>query len=368
MSGITTRKSYTKIKNFTEKDQVRIKYSHIGKDKKLMLSVYIGEDVYTELTKGYNFKRLKVEYIPNDMVIITPTNEEKEGIVHRYNGKGMFKTTCVRLSLSSYKTLKLRKKDFNNRVIGYNIWLDKAHIYGCNKLKVDLIGDKRKLKLINKLLLPDHTKPHIEVPIDDIPLKEFMSIRLTEDIKPIDISPTGIITSEDHDVPSREYIEDSSMFVSHDFLNDVRDSIENRLLGIEERLEKRIMEFEDNFIFIDFKIMNNPKINKLEEDVNAIVEKNVSAIVPKELDIDTLKQLLSKATDEMNIKFSKLEKEIVNLVSKSVDINARLNLLLQNVESKTDISLDFREIKNILNDIKKSQVNKSLMKRIFGKE
>ena len=39
MGGGTPRKSYTKIKNFTEKDQVRVKYSHIGKDKKLMLSV-----------------------------------------------------------------------------------------------------------------------------------------------------------------------------------------------------------------------------------------------------------------------------------------------------------------------------------------
>lgn len=207
MSDITTRKSYTKIKNFTEKDQVRVKYSNIGKDKKLMLSVYIGEDVYNELTNGQNFKRLKVEYIPNYIVIITPTNEEKEGIVHRYNGKGMFKTTCVRLSLSSYKDLKIRKKDFNNRVVDYNIWLDKAHIYGCNKLKVDLIGDKRKLKLINKRLLPDYTKPHIEVPIEDIAHKLFKSIHLTEDIKSIDISPTGIITPDDNDMPTREYID-----------------------------------------------------------------------------------------------------------------------------------------------------------------
>ncbi len=343
MSGITTRKSYTKIKNFTEKDQVRIKYSHIGKDKKLMLSVYIGEDVYNELTNGQTFKRIKVEYIPNDMVIITPTDNEKEGVVHRYNGKGLFKTTCVRLSLSSYKTLKLRKKDFNNRVIGYNIWLDKAHIYGCNKLKVDLIGDKRKLKLINKLLLPDHTKPHIEVPIDDIPLKEFMSILVNEDIKPIDISPTGIITSEDHDVPSREYIEDSSMFVSHHFLNDVRDTIENRLLGIEERFEKRIMEFEDYFIKkldrLDDKIMDNFKINKLEEDVKAIESllkefmdqplRPLKADKGNSLDIDTLKQLIGKANDVMNFRLSKIESEINELIIKNVELNNRLSLLLQ---------------------------------------
>lgn len=327
------RKSYTKIKNFTEKDQVRIKYSKIGADKKLMLSVYIGEDVYNELTNGQTFKRLKVEYILNDMVIITPTDDEKEGVVHRYNGKGMFKTTCVRLSLSSYKTLKLRKKDFNNRVVGYNIWLDKAHIYGCNKLKVDLIGDKRKLKLINKLLLPDYTKPHIEVPIDDMPTREYID------------GPTP-------------------MYVTHDFLNDVRDTIENRLLGIEERFEKRIMEFEDYFIKkldrLDNKIMDNFKINKLEEDVKAIENllkdfmeqplRPLKADKGNTLDIDTLKQLLSKATDEMNIKFSNVEKAIVEFDIKNSDIKSKLSIILNLLSSK------------------KPHENKSLFERIFGKD
>ena len=314
MSGITTRKSYTKIKNFTEKDQVRIKYSHIGKDKKLMLSVYIGEDVYNELTNGQTFKRLKIEYIPNDMVIITPTDNEKEGVIHRYNGKGMFKTTCVRLSLSSYKTLKLRKKDFNNRVVGYNMWLDKAHIYGYNKLNVDLIGDKRKSKVINKRLLPDYTKPQIEVPIDDIPLKEFMSIRLTEDRKSIDISPTGIITPEYNDMPSREYIDGSTpMYVSHDFLNDVRDTIENRLLGMEERFEKRVQEIES---------------------------------LLKEFMDQPLRPLKPNKENSIN----EMAKEIVELNVKLFNIESKINVLLQKAEFK-----NCRE-------------NKSLMEKIFGKD
>ena len=104
MGGGTPRKSYTKIKNFTEKGQVRIKYSYIGKDKKLILSVYIGEDVYNELTNGQTFKRLKVEYIPNDMVIITPSNYEKEGIVHRYNGKS---SRCDPLPVGVHRNVKI---------------------------------------------------------------------------------------------------------------------------------------------------------------------------------------------------------------------------------------------------------------------
>ena len=35
------------------------------------------------------------------------------------------------------------------------------------------------------------------------------------------------------------------MFVTHHFLNDVRDGIENRLLAMEERFEKRIQEIEN---------------------------------------------------------------------------------------------------------------------------
>lgn len=136
------RKSYTKIKNFTEKDQVRIKYSKIGADKKLMLSVYIGEDVYKELTGGVEYKRINCKYIPNDMLVVTPTNNEKEGIIHRYNGSGMFKTTCLRISLGKMKDLKLSKHDFENRVVEYSI------IHGGinepnNALRIDISNSKK---------------------------------------------------------------------------------------------------------------------------------------------------------------------------------------------------------------------------------
>lgn len=317
MSGITTRKSYTKIKNFTEKDQVRIKYSHIGKDKKLMLSVYIGEDVYNELTNGQTFKRLKVEYIPNDMVIITPTDNEKEGVVHRYNGKRLFKTTCVRLSLSSYKTLKVRKKDFNNRVVEYTI--------NNHRLNVDLIGDKRK-----KITPTDPIKVH----------KEFAHRPFIESVKPIEISAPDY-----QDIPSREYIDGPNpMYVSHDFLNDVRDTIENRLLGMEERFEKRIMEFEDYFIKkldrLDNKITDNFKINKLEEDAKAIES------LLKEFMDQPLRPLKPSKENSMN----EMAKEIVELNVKLFNIESKINVLLQKAEFK-----NCRE-------------NKSLTEKIFGKD
>lgn len=355
MGGGTPRKSYTKIKNFTEKDQVRIKYSHIGKDKKLMLSVYIGEEVYKALTGGLNYERLKVEYIPNDMVIITPTDNKKEGIVHRYNGKGLFKTTCLRLSLSSYKTLKIRKKDFNNRVVEYNIWFDTAHIYGCNKLRVDLIGSK-KPRFINK------------VDLNDIVPQDYVS---NSKIKPLDISAP------------EEYMDDTRMFVSHHFLNDVRDAIENKLLDMEERFEKRIKEQEDYFLKkFETHITGSftTRLNILEENVKFLsnaVEINVSATPPKELDNNTLKQLFNNVNDVMNFKLSKIESEINELIIKNVDLNSRLSLLLQELESRANclkavdteyMSFRFSEIKDLLNEIKKSHENKSLFERIFGKD
>lgn len=284
MGGGTPRKSYTKIKNFTEKDQVRIKYSHIGKDKKLMLSVYIGEDVYNQLTGGQNFKRLKVEYIPNDMVIIKPTNDKKEGIVHRYNGKGLFKTTCVRLSLSSYKTLKVRKKDFNNRVVKYTI--------NNQRLNVDLI-DKKMIEL------------------ERYSLRMFGTLDSLK--KPIEISAPNY-----QDIPTREYIDGQApMFVSHDFLNDVRDAIENRLLGMEERFEKRVQEIES--LLKEF--MDQPLRPLKPSKENC-------------LDIDTLKQLFGRANYEINIRFSKVESEI----------------------------------KDLLKEIRRSNRNKSLIEKIFGKD
>lgn len=319
MGGGTPRKSYTKIKNFTEKDQVRVKYSHIGKDKKLMLSVYIGEEVYNELTGGQKYERLKVEYIPNDMVIITPTDNEKEGIVHRYNGKGLFKTTCVRLSLSSYKKLKIRKKDFNNRVVEYEIWWDTANIYGCNRLMVNLIGNKKE-----SFVFTDPVQVH----------KEFVDlVKSTEvDTSIPDQLRAGL------EAIRKNYEDDDSMFVSHDFLNDVRDAIENRLLDTEERFEKRIQTIES--LLKEF--MDQP-LHPLKADKG-----------------NSLKQLLGKATDEMNIRFSKAEKELAI-------INSRLGLFVQ-INDPDYISYHFREIKDLLNEIKKSHGNKSLMKKIFGKD
>lgn len=317
MGGGTPRKSYTKIKNFTEKDQVRVKYSYIGKDKKLMLSVYIGEDVYNELTNGQTFKRLKVEYIPNDMVIITPTNEEKEGIIHRYNGKGLFKTTCVRLSLSSYKTLKVRKKDFNNRIVGY-LFSSRSD---SKCLNVDLIGDKRKSKFIHDNAIRENIE------------KERYSSKLTCTLE--DLTKPIIISAPDYnDMPTREYIDGPTpMFVSHDFLNDVRDAIENRLLDMEERFEKRMREIE----------------SLLEE----FMDRPLGPLKPSKennLDIDTFKQLIGKTSDEMKIRFSNVEKAIVELDIKNSDIKSKLTIILSLISNK------------------KSHEDKSLFERIFGKD
>ena len=140
------RKSFTKIKNFTEKDQVRIKHSLLGKEKKLMLSVYIGEDVYNQLTDGTEYKRLNVTYIRSDMVVISPTNDDK-GLIHRYNGSGMFKTTCVRISLGKIKDLKLNKRDFTNRVVEYSI----VQTGNEKELKIDISSNTNKKIISNKI-------------------------------------------------------------------------------------------------------------------------------------------------------------------------------------------------------------------------
>jgi len=156
------RKSFTKIKNFTEKDQVRIKYSLLGKDKKPILSVYIGEDVYNQLTDGKEYKRLNVTYIRSDMVVISPTNDDK-GLIHRYNGNGMFKTTCVRFSLGKIKGLKLNKRDFTNKVVEYSI----IQTGNEKELKIDIsLNTNKKPEITNKTYVDNNIynelKPGVE--------------------------------------------------------------------------------------------------------------------------------------------------------------------------------------------------------------
>jgi len=388
-------KIYSKIKNFTEKDQVRVKYSYIGKDKKLMLSVYIGEDVYNELTNGQTFKRLKVEYIPNDMVIITPTNEEKEGIVHRYNGKGLFKTTCVRLSLSSYKKLKISKKDFNNRVVEYNIKKDTANICGSDRLMVDLIGNnKRRSKFINKRLLPDYRTTIFDQLQPDIVPQDYVS---NSKIKPLEsIAPIQYPYNCDSRILDYTMGEGC---VTHDCLNNVRDTIENRLLGIEEQFEKRIQEIESLLkpsredIYNNFKGVKEElekKIFDLEEQfvkrilmqeeyyaqkLDRVYKVNDELIKLKrpnentESDINTFKQLFDKSNDVMNFRLSKIEsllngnsldivKDSINAMGKEI---VELNTKLFNIESKINVLLQKAEFKNY-------HENKSLMEKIFGKD
>lgn len=170
MNGNTpTERKYTKIKNFTEKDQVRIKYSLLGKEKKPLLSVYIGEDVYNQLTEGKEYKRLVTTYIPGDMLVVKPTNDEKEGLIHRYNGKGMFKTTCIRISLGKLKDLKLSKSDFKNRVVEYSM------VYGgideaSNALRID-ISNSKKIRFTLKntdIIEKDNVTKQKEVELKDI--------------------------------------------------------------------------------------------------------------------------------------------------------------------------------------------------------
>lgn len=333
MGGGTPRKSYTKIKNFTEKDQVRIKYSYIGKDKKLMLSVYIGEDVYNELTGGQKYERLKVEYIPNDMVIITPTDNEKEGIVHRYNGKGLFKTTCVRLSLSSYKTLKVRKKDFNNRVVGY-MFSDRSY-YKC--LNVDLIGSK-KPRFVSKF---------------DVDSEYLDCLDVLKDSKGIEV---GLDEDYENDMSRWKYIHSGKpLNISVPDFNDIREDIDDKFLIIEERLEKRIQLLES--LLKEFTDQPLPPLKPSEEN---------------SLDIDILKKISNNITDVMNFKLSKIESGINELIIKNIDLISRLNLLLQKLEDKTAdpeyMSFRFMEIKDLLNQIKKSHEHKSLFERIFGKD
>ena len=272
----------------------------------------------------------------------------------------------MRLSLSSYKKLKIRKKDFDNRVVSYMF----AYRSDGKCLNVDLIGDKRKSKFIH-----DNAIREI-INLDNIVPQDYVS---NSKIKPLEISAPDF-----NDMASREYIDESTpMYVSHDFLNDVRDTIENRLLDMEERFEKRIKEQEDYFLKkFETHITGTfaTRLNILEENVkflSSAVEINVSATQPKELDIDTIKQLFGNITDMMNFKFSKVEKEVVELVSKSVDLNSRLSLLLQELESRANclkavdteyMSFRFSEIKDLLNEIKKSHEHKSLFEKIFGKD
>ena len=357
-----TRNSYTKIKNFTEKDQVRLKYSYIGKDKKLMLSVYIGEDVYNELTNGQTFKRLKVEYIPNDMVIITPTNNEKEGIVHRYNGKGLFKTTCVRLSLSSYKKLKIRKKDFSNRVVSYSI-VSGNYAMNNRRLNIDLIGSK-KPKFVNK------------IDLNDVVPQDYVS---NSKIKPLEISAPKEVTP-DHFLNEvfKDVIDYTPMFVTHHFLNDVRDGIENRLLAMEERFEKRIQEIENllkEFMGQPLRplkpskedIYNNVKVMKeeLEKRIFDTEEQFVKRILMQEEYYAQKLDMVYKVNDEL-IKLKRSNENIeLDIVKDSINAMGKeiveLNAKLFNIESKINLLLQKAEFKNY-------HENKSLMERIFGKD
>ena len=92
--------------------------------------------------------------------------------------------------------------------------------------------------------------------------------------------------------------------ISHDFLNDVRDSIENRLLGMEERFEKRIQAIES--LLKEF--MDQP--------------------------LRPLKADRGNSLDIVKDSINAMGKEIVELNTKLFNIESKINVLLQKAEFK----------------------------------
>lgn len=270
------RKSYTKIKNFTEKDQVRIKYSKIGADKKLMLSVYIGEDVYKELTGGVEYKRINFTYIPGDMIIITPTNDDK-GLIHRYNGSGMFKTTCVRISLGKFKGLKLNKRDSENRVVEYSI------IHGGinepnNALRIDISNSKKirftigkKDRNVGKWPVENHaaTVP----PLTDEILDSIKNNYILNTAKPkVEGEQIPYIPFNDLDEINEKL---DKLVKNQEFLSEKLSSIVE-LLNVKEKQEN--IGKQESIFFHKITALIEVRINNLEkklEEINSLDKKSL---------------------------------------------------------------------------------------------
>ncbi len=310
------RKSFTKIKNFTEKDQVRIKYSLLGKEKKPMLSIYIGEDVYNQLTDGTEYKRIKATYIHGDMVVITPTNDDK-GLIHRYNGSGMFKTTCVRISLGKIKGLKLNKRDFTNRVVEYSI------LYGgidepSNALRIDISNSKR-IRFTVGSSMSKNKKINSDHPF-------FVKEKKGEPDK------TQVFnTYEDTNLSylSKPYIEKER------YCSQLITPLGERVLGPSEEA-----------------VLTNTKADK---------KPNKETYIPR----------MEDKLDEIIRNQKLLEKEITELVSKNTDLNCRMSLILQEIEvfPKLIAQTDFLivRLKRLTEEYEESLKNKSLFGKIFGK-
>lgn len=371
------RKSFTKIKNFTEKDQVRIKYSLLGKEKKLMLSVYIGEDVYNQLTDGKEYKRLNTTYIPGDMVVISPTNDDK-GLIHRYNGSGMFKTTCVRISLGKMKGLKLSKRDLTNRVVEYSV-LHGGIDEPSNALRIDISNSKKIRFTVKPQEKLDADKTQVFNTYEDTNLG-YLSKPYIEKERYCSqlITPLGerVLGPSEETVLTNTKADKSTYIPRMDHkLDEINEKVDE-IIKNQKSLSEAIFSVHELLTSNEKDEHNKPDIDiRNSYDSNIAKQKIEGAPIPY-IPFNDLDEIHEKIY-EINEKQEYIAKQVKDFNNTNHDISYRLSLLLQELEknkekddhNRPDIDrrIAFLEARFSSVELRLDHLNnKSLFGKIFG--
>jgi len=136
--------TFTKIKNFTEKDEIRIKAA--GKytennTKSVQLAIYIGGEVYLNFFGDDKKIDITYGYSPitkERTILLSKLKEGKKGYSSHITGNGHNQTRKLVISVGKYF---INKNDYNNKPVYYVV-----NKNGEIELYIDNIYDKKKTK------------------------------------------------------------------------------------------------------------------------------------------------------------------------------------------------------------------------------
>lgn len=309
--------TFTKIKNFTEKDEIRIKAAgkYIENNTKSgQLAIYIGGEVYLNFFGDDKKIDITYGYSPitkERTILLSKLKEGKKGYSSHITGNGHNQTRKLVISVGKYF---INKNDYNNKPVSYVV-----NKNGEIELYIDNIYSKRKTK--DKVYFEGG-----EVNVNDIASK------IAKNIKP---NKTKVFKD------NREIIVEPGRYINIE--QDFNELIFKELKYLKEQvylINEKTIEF---FKTINFSI--NTKLDKQATDLKEYFLVN---------NIELMKEIInSKGYDKNDIESKpKITMDLIRVI-----INEELKNTLNFYDKKIELKLKRYD---------ENKDKRSLFSRIFG--
>ena len=319
--------TFTKIKNFTEKDEIRIKAAgkYIENNTKSgQLAIYIGGEVYLNFFGDDKKIDITYGYSPitkERTILLSKLKEGKKGYSSHITGNGRNQTRKLVISVDKYF---INKNDYNNKPVSYVV-----NKNGEIELYIDNIYSKRKTK--DKVYFEGG-----EVNVNDVASKIAKNIKpkttkVFKDNKEIILEPGNYINIEQEKISNELILKE---------LNYLKEQVD-------------LINEKTNQYFKTINLCIDTKLDKQSTDIKAYFDEIIRYVKILKIKIDT------KGYDKNDTDY--------NFYKTNQNANIPDTNLVHNIELiKIVINSEMRKIIKEYDKNTEKKDKRSLFSRIFG--